>query len=84
MIEKRTNKSLKKQEEAASKKLILESTKKCPNCKRSIEKSFGCDHMTCELFAFLANQFAAHPYLLKVGFTCLASRFCSYLRRFEM
>ena len=44
----RTNKKLKKDEEAASKKLILETTKKCPGCKRSIEKRSGCDHMTCE------------------------------------
>ncbi|KAH8696853.1 hypothetical protein GQ44DRAFT_694540 [Phaeosphaeriaceae sp. PMI808] len=43
----RTNKHLKKQEEAASKKTILETTKKCPGCKLNIEKSFGCDHMSC-------------------------------------
>ncbi|KAH7402632.1 hypothetical protein BKA66DRAFT_404730 [Pyrenochaeta sp. MPI-SDFR-AT-0127] len=43
----RTNKKLKKAEEVASKKLILETTKKCPGCKRNIERSYGCDHMTC-------------------------------------
>ncbi|KAH7078278.1 hypothetical protein FB567DRAFT_406090, partial [Paraphoma chrysanthemicola] len=43
----RTNKHIKKQEEAASKKIIADTTKKCPGCKRSIEKSYGCDHMTC-------------------------------------
>jgi hypothetical protein len=45
----RTNKSLKKQEEIASRKLIAKTTKKCPGCKRSIEKSYGCDHMTCKI-----------------------------------
>jgi hypothetical protein len=44
----RTNKKLRKQEELASKKTIERTTKKCPGCKRSIEKSFGCDHMTCK------------------------------------
>ncbi|KAF1841757.1 uncharacterized protein K460DRAFT_255016, partial [Cucurbitaria berberidis CBS 394.84] len=43
----RTNKKLKRAEEAASKQLILETTKKCPGCKKTIEKSYGCDHMTC-------------------------------------
>ncbi|KAF2823507.1 hypothetical protein CC86DRAFT_68760 [Ophiobolus disseminans] len=43
----RTNKHIKKAEEAASKDLIAATTKKCPGCKRSIEKDFGCDHMTC-------------------------------------
>lgn len=39
----------KKREEAASKKLMEESTKRCPgrNCGAPIEKSAGCDHMTC-------------------------------------
>ncbi|KAJ4374123.1 hypothetical protein N0V83_002864 [Neocucurbitaria cava] len=37
----RTNKRYKKEEEVLSKKLILETTKKCPGCKRSIEKSYG-------------------------------------------
>lgn len=46
----RTNKGLKKAEEAASKKLMAQTTKKCPGCKRSIEKSFGCDHMQCKIF----------------------------------
>jgi hypothetical protein len=44
-----TDKSVKKQEEVASKKLILESTKKCPGCKSAIEKSWGCDHMRCKV-----------------------------------
>jgi hypothetical protein len=44
----RTNKKLRKQEELASKKTIEQTTKKCPGCKRAIEKSFGCDHMTCK------------------------------------
>jgi hypothetical protein len=45
----RTDKKLKKREEAASRKLIAETTKQCPGCKRSIEKSFGCDHMSCKI-----------------------------------
>lgn len=44
----RTNRKHKRQEDLASKRWIEETTKKCPGCKRSIEKSFGCDHMTCK------------------------------------
>jgi hypothetical protein len=38
-------------QEAASEKLIASTTKKCPNprCGHGIEKSGGCDHMTCKL-----------------------------------
>jgi hypothetical protein len=46
-----TDKGVKKREEDASRKLILESTKKCPGCQRAIEKSWGCDHMTCKCAA---------------------------------
>jgi hypothetical protein len=54
----RTNKHIKKEEEKASKRLMAETTKRCPGCKRSIEKSFGCDHMTCELISFVSfNSF---------------------------
>lgn len=49
----RTNKRYKKEEEVLSRKLIEETTKKCPGCNRSIEKSFGCDHMTCKFLSFL-------------------------------
>ena len=35
-------------EEAASEKLIAETTKKCPKCDSNIEKNEGCDHMTCK------------------------------------
>jgi hypothetical protein len=40
------------QQEAASEKLIAQTTKKCPNpnCGHGIEKEGGCDHMTCKLF----------------------------------
>lgn len=44
----RTNKKLKKEEEKASKNLIKSISKSCPGCKRPIEKSYGCDHMTCK------------------------------------
>ena len=46
--EYRTNKKLKKAEEVASEQLIAQTAKSCPGCTRSIEKSYGCDHMTCE------------------------------------
>jgi hypothetical protein len=45
----RTDKKLKKREEAASRRLIAETTKQCPGCKGNIEKSFGCDHMSCKV-----------------------------------
>ncbi|KAF1365876.1 hypothetical protein EJ07DRAFT_92584 [Lizonia empirigonia] len=43
----RTNKKLKKEENKASKQLMAKIAKICPGCKRPIEKSYGCDHMTC-------------------------------------
>ncbi|OCL11781.1 hypothetical protein AOQ84DRAFT_335379 [Glonium stellatum] len=43
----RTDGKQKKAEEQASKKVISETTKKCPGCKWDIEKNYGCDHMTC-------------------------------------
>ncbi|KAH6620068.1 hypothetical protein C7974DRAFT_225695 [Boeremia exigua] len=43
----RTNRKLKKEEEIASKKWLKEKAKRCPGCKRPIEKANGCDHMTC-------------------------------------
>ncbi|ORY02460.1 hypothetical protein BCR34DRAFT_591901 [Clohesyomyces aquaticus] len=43
----RTDDRIKKAEEEASKKKIKETAKKCPGCKYNIEKTFGCDHMTC-------------------------------------
>jgi hypothetical protein len=44
----RTNGTLKAHEEEMSKWMIEISCKPCPGCKRNIEKSTGCDHMTCE------------------------------------
>lgn len=49
----RTNKNIKKEEEKASKTLIKKISKSCPGCKRHIEKSYGCDHMTCKFSATL-------------------------------
>ncbi|PSN63182.1 hypothetical protein BS50DRAFT_501331 [Corynespora cassiicola Philippines] len=43
----RTDGKQKKAEDAASKKLIQETAKKCPGCAWNIEKNNGCDHMTC-------------------------------------
>lgn len=45
----RTNKHLKKEEEKASRTVLESTTKGCPGCGRRIEKSAGCDHMTCKL-----------------------------------
>lgn len=43
----RTDGAIKKAEEEASKRLMKQIAKKCPGCKRNIEKRDGCDHMTC-------------------------------------
>lgn len=45
----RTDRSIRKMEDEASRKLIGELGKKCPNekCRWWIEKNSGCDHMTC-------------------------------------
>ena len=47
----RTDKSLKRKEEEASKVTIEKTTKKCPKrtCGANIEKIDGCDHMTCKI-----------------------------------
>lgn len=50
------NKKIKKEEEKASKKLIQETAKACPGCKRPVEKSYGCDHMTCKFKPFLEKS----------------------------
>ncbi|KAL4251054.1 hypothetical protein ABKN59_006187 [Abortiporus biennis] len=53
MMERRYGKSrlqkLVKQyeEEQATKDWLSESTTSCPNCRVSVEKSMGCNHMTC-------------------------------------
>ncbi|KAI1297604.1 hypothetical protein F5Y03DRAFT_409723 [Xylaria venustula] len=36
-----------RQSERLSEKYIKETAKPCPRCKKSINKYFGCDHMTC-------------------------------------
>ena len=33
---------------------IMAKTKSCPNCRKSIEKNQGCNHMTCRL---CSNEF---------------------------
>jgi hypothetical protein len=35
-------------EEQASTRIIVKTTKKCPQCHAPIEKNEGCDHMTCK------------------------------------
>jgi len=35
------------EEDEANKKWLQESTMACPNCQVSVEKSHGCNHMTC-------------------------------------
>lgn len=47
----RTNKRVKKQEEKASETTIKMISKACPGCRCRIEKSYGCDHMTCKFGA---------------------------------
>jgi hypothetical protein len=44
----RKDSKIKKAEENASQQLIKKLAKKCPGCKRNIEKNNGCDHMTCK------------------------------------
>ncbi|PVF96660.1 hypothetical protein CPB86DRAFT_708674 [Serendipita vermifera] len=48
-----------KREDRASSSYILTTTKGCPNpkCGRRIEKSHGCDHMTCKRPAGCGHQF---------------------------
>lgn len=36
-------------ENAASEQFIAQNSRKCPGCQSPIEKSEGCDHMTCKL-----------------------------------
>ncbi|KAL6705826.1 hypothetical protein ACN47E_006286 [Coniothyrium glycines] len=43
----RTDKSLRMAEEKKSRMLVASISKACPGCGRSIEKTYGCDHMTC-------------------------------------
>lgn len=38
---------LKNKDESQNYNWILANTKPCPECKRPIEKNFGCNHMTC-------------------------------------
>lgn len=38
----------KRDEEKASARTILNTTKPCPKCTAHIEKNDGCDHMTCK------------------------------------
>lgn len=40
----------KKRQEDLSEETIQKTTRKCPGCSWSIEKSSGCDHMTCKSF----------------------------------
>lgn len=36
------------EQEAASQKLLFETAQLCSGCKRHIQKTSGCDHMTCK------------------------------------
>ncbi|KAF3046711.1 hypothetical protein E8E11_007248 [Didymella keratinophila] len=45
--EHRKRRKAHRKEEEASKKYIKEKAKRCPGCKRPVEKINGCDHMTC-------------------------------------
>jgi hypothetical protein len=44
----RTRKKSQKVADLASRKLIKDTSKSCPGCKRRIEKNGGCDHITCK------------------------------------
>ncbi|KAF1958847.1 hypothetical protein CC80DRAFT_490632 [Byssothecium circinans] len=65
----RTDSKIKKAEEAASKKWIEKTAKKCPSCKWNIEKVYGCDHMTCSKcrHEFCWQCFAAYEPIRKQG-----------------
>lgn len=68
----RTDGKTKKMEDDASKALIKELAKKCPNpngkCKWMIEKNNGCDHMTCE-WTFLPYPVFCFPPLFHCVFS---------------
>lgn len=51
---------IKEKDESETANWITAHTKICPNCKRSIEKNGGCNHMTCSLckyeFCWVCND----------------------------
>ena len=51
-------------EEVASQKLIEKECKKCPKCEKNIQRSMGCDYMTCEFSQGPGTCFA-QPGLLR-------------------
>ncbi|KAF9698689.1 hypothetical protein EKO04_002967 [Ascochyta lentis] len=70
----RTNKKIRKEEERASKRLMQEIAKICPGCKRPIEKSYGCDHMTCTKCKQEFCWQCLAPYQKKKGHTSVTHR----------
>ncbi|TVY62711.1 E3 ubiquitin-protein ligase dbl4 [Lachnellula suecica] len=56
-------------QEAASEKVLQETTKKCPNgkCGLNCEKVSGCDHMTCHKCKFQFCWMCFAPYLGPTG-----------------
>lgn len=49
--DKKMNKGMSK-EEKKTEKIIKKIAKRCPGCRRFINKNGGCPHMTCEFSIF--------------------------------
>lgn len=71
------------EEDRLSYELILKSTSACPMCEAPIQKSLGCNHMTCNQcrchFCYLCNEFLdprnPYPHFGQKGTPCYQKLF---------
>ncbi|KAF1913792.1 hypothetical protein BDU57DRAFT_456246 [Ampelomyces quisqualis] len=63
-----------KAQDAASRRVVAQTTKKCPGCACCIEKSFGCDHMLCSRCRLEFCWQCLTPYGKKGGVTRVGHR----------